>query len=90
MIRLVGYLIADASMPHAQNGWYTIYEPPPSLSASQALERLAARLRTWEARLKTGSYRGTARVAIEASSADFTEAGGVRVLEVRAREDKPS
>lgn len=93
MIRIVGYLVADASMPQATNradGWFTIYEAPPNLSASQALERCAARVRTWETRLRNGTYNGVTKVAIEATGPDFTEGGGVRVLEVRAREVRPS
>jgi hypothetical protein len=94
MIRLVGYLVADSSMQQAAsqpNGWFTIYEAPPNLNASQALERCAARMRTWENRLRNGTYNGVTMVALEAH--DFTneglaEYGPPRVLLVRAREIK--
>lgn len=93
MIRIVGYLVSDASMQQAAtttDGWFTIWEAPPNLSASQALDRAAARFRTWEARLKHGSHNGVTRVALEAVGPDFTKDGGVRGLEVRARETRPS
>lgn len=90
MIRLVGYLVADVSMQQAPSasGWFTIYEPPPNLSASQALERLAARMRTWERRLQSGSFNGVTKVALEAHDQDnpgLSEYGPPRVYEVRNR-----
>lgn len=84
MIRIVGYLVPDASMPHAkQSAWFTIWEAPPHLSASRALKQAAARMSTWETRLKSGSYNGTTRVALEAYSVELPTPS-VRVLEVEA------
>ena len=87
MIRIVGYLVPDASMPHAkQSAWFSIWEAPPNLPASRALKQAAARMLTWEQRLKVGSYNGTTRVALE--TCGDTEVDGanyrVRVLEVEA------
>ncbi len=99
MIRIVGYLVADATMIERAtttgDGWFTIWEAPPNLSASQALERAAARFRTWEARLRNGSHNGVTRVALEAVGPDNTQGSSVgdcrvRGLEVRAREERPS
>ncbi len=91
MIRIVGYLVADASNA-AGHGWFTIYEAPPNLTPSQALDRCAARFRTWEARLKNGSFRGITRVALEAHGEslgyevyDGGDGHGVRVLDVKVR-----
>ncbi|HXK19947.1 MAG TPA: hypothetical protein VNG33_19185 [Polyangiaceae bacterium] len=67
MIRIVGYLIPDASMPTERLArWFTIWESPPNLSSSAALKRAAQRMATWEQRLKLGSYNGVKRVALEA------------------------
>ena len=97
MIRIVGYLVADASMQQAAttDGWFTIWEAPPNLTASQALDRAAARFRTWEARLKLGSFNGVTKVALEAhgqkvNTPEGTSECGARGLEVRAREVRPS
>lgn len=89
MIRIVGYLVPDASMPHAkQSAWFTIWEAPPNLPASRALKQAAARMLTWEQRLKVGSYNGTTRVAIEVVApiplSIETDEFKIRVLEVEA------
>jgi len=90
MIRIVGYLVPDASMPaERRSRWFTIWESPPNLSSSAALKRAAARMATWEQRLKLGSYNGVARVALEAGGVDVIEGSTVghccvRVLEHHA------
>ena len=87
MIRIVGYLVPDASMPNERRPrWFTIWEAPPNLSSSAALKRAAARMVTWEQRLKVGSFNGVSRVALEAVGDDATEGSAVghccvRVLE---------
>jgi len=74
MIRIVGYLVPDASMPHAKaSAWFVIWEAPPHLSASRALKQAASRMATWEQRLKVGSYNGTTRVALQAQPHAITE-----------------
>ncbi len=89
MIRLVGYLIPDASMPQAKHSaWFIIWESPPHLPSSRALKQASARFLTWERRLATGSYNGVTRVALEVSGdACFNERdtiATIRVLEVTA------
>lgn len=92
MIRIVGYLVSDASMTNAEKraGWFVDWIAPPNLSSSSALKRAATRMATWEQRLSKGSYNGVTRVALEAigeKSEDSNEPLGeatVRVLEVSA------
>lgn len=86
-IRIVGYLVPDASMPAKHSGWFTLWEAPPNRFGSVALERAASRLRTWEARLTHGSYQGITKVALEVFGELLNhELSGVRALEVAAPE----
>jgi hypothetical protein len=70
MIRIVGYVVPDASMTQTETSrWFVIWEAPPQLSASRALKQAASRLQTWEQRLKIGSYNGVTRIALQAFTA---------------------
>lgn len=89
MIRIVGYLVPDASMTNAEKraGWFVDWIAPPNLSSSSALKRAATRMATWEQRLSKGSYNGVTRVALEAvgpNEALEKEEPIIRVLEVSA------
>lgn len=67
MIRIVGYVVADASMTQTLGSrWFTIWEAPPQLSAARALKQAGARMATWENRLRLSSYNGVTRVALQA------------------------
>lgn len=82
MIRIVGYVVPDASMTQAESSrWFTIWEQPPQLSASSALKQASGRMATWEKRLKVGSYNGVTRVAVEV---DVGNEGRVVALDVRS------
>lgn len=98
MIRIVGYLVSDASMTNAgkRAGWFVDWIAPPNLSSSSALKRAATRMATWEKRLASTSYNGVNHVALEVIGDniqhDINEGdtqGTIRVLDVYAPLARP-